>query len=180
MRAMPEVEDCWRVAGSEGYVLKVRVTDIPALEATIGALNRIRGVARTRTTVVLSTKWEGVMADTPEVPPGPTGGPATPPKVLPVAGHVHRRPAGDLALLTLVLWMFGLDFFSGLLFGLLLSMAVSYFALRFARDRLNEALAARSTGGARPRRTCAAGSAGSDARQLACVPAARRLRTSAL
>jgi Lrp/AsnC family leucine-responsive transcriptional regulator len=59
MRAMPEVEDCWRVAGAEGYVLKVRVPDIPALEATIGALNRIRGVARTRTTVVLSTKWEG-------------------------------------------------------------------------------------------------------------------------
>jgi Lrp/AsnC family transcriptional regulator, leucine-responsive regulatory protein len=59
LRALPEVQDCWRVAGSEGYVLKVRVTDIPALEATIGALNRIRGVARTRTTVVLSTKWEG-------------------------------------------------------------------------------------------------------------------------
>jgi Lrp/AsnC family leucine-responsive transcriptional regulator len=56
---LPQVEDCWRVAGSEGYVLKVRVTDIPALEATIVALNRIRGVARTRTTVVLSTKWEG-------------------------------------------------------------------------------------------------------------------------
>ncbi len=59
LRDLPEVQDCWRVAGSEGYVLKVRVTDIPALEATIGALNRIRGVARTRTTVVLSTKWEG-------------------------------------------------------------------------------------------------------------------------
>jgi Lrp/AsnC family leucine-responsive transcriptional regulator len=59
LRAMPEVEDCWRVAGSEGYVLKVRVTDIPALEAAISTLNRIRGVARTRTTVVLSTKWEG-------------------------------------------------------------------------------------------------------------------------
>jgi Lrp/AsnC family transcriptional regulator, leucine-responsive regulatory protein len=59
MRAMPELEDCWRVAGSEGYVLKVRVPDIPALENTISALNRIRGVARTRTTVVLSTKWEG-------------------------------------------------------------------------------------------------------------------------
>ncbi len=59
MWAMPEVEDCWRVAGSEGYVLKVRVTDIPALEAAINALNRIEGVARTRTTVVLSTKWEG-------------------------------------------------------------------------------------------------------------------------
>ena len=59
LRAMPEIEDCWRVAGSEGYVLKVRVSDIPALEATISALNRVRGVARTRTTVVLSTKWEG-------------------------------------------------------------------------------------------------------------------------
>jgi Lrp/AsnC family transcriptional regulator, leucine-responsive regulatory protein len=59
LRALPAVQDCWRVAGSEGYVLKVRVTDIPALEATISALNRIRGVARTRTTVVLSTKWEG-------------------------------------------------------------------------------------------------------------------------
>ena len=59
LREMPQVEDCWRVAGSEAYVLKVRVSDIPALEATISALNRIRGVARTRTTVVLSTKWEG-------------------------------------------------------------------------------------------------------------------------
>ena len=59
MREVPGIEDCWRVAGSEGYVLKVRVTDIPALEATVNALNRIRGVARTRTTVVLSTKWEG-------------------------------------------------------------------------------------------------------------------------
>jgi Lrp/AsnC family leucine-responsive transcriptional regulator len=56
---LPSVEDCWRVAGSEGYVLKVRVPDIRALEDTISALNRIRGVARTRTTVVLSTKWEG-------------------------------------------------------------------------------------------------------------------------
>ena len=59
MAQLPPVEDCWRVAGSEGYVLKVRVPDMQALEATIGALNRIRGVARTRTTVVLSTKWEG-------------------------------------------------------------------------------------------------------------------------
>jgi Lrp/AsnC family leucine-responsive transcriptional regulator len=40
-------------------VLKVRVPDIPSLEATISAVTRIRGVARTRTTVVLSTKWEG-------------------------------------------------------------------------------------------------------------------------
>jgi Lrp/AsnC family leucine-responsive transcriptional regulator len=59
LRAIPAIEDCWRVAGAEGYVLKARVRDIPALEATIDQLNRIRGVARTRTTVVLSTKWEG-------------------------------------------------------------------------------------------------------------------------
>ena len=59
MAQLSSVEDCWRVAGSEGYVLKVRVADIAALEHTISALNRIRGVARTRTTVVLSTKWEG-------------------------------------------------------------------------------------------------------------------------
>jgi Lrp/AsnC family leucine-responsive transcriptional regulator len=59
LRALPELEDCWRVAGTEDYVVKVRVPDMGALEATINAVNRIRGVARTRTTVVLSTKWEG-------------------------------------------------------------------------------------------------------------------------
>ena len=59
LRALPELEDCWRVAGTEDYVAKVRVADMAALEATINAMNRIRGVARTRTTVVLSTKWEG-------------------------------------------------------------------------------------------------------------------------
>ena len=59
LRGLPELEDCWRVAGTEDYVVKVRVADMAALEATINGINRIRGVARTRTTVVLSTKWEG-------------------------------------------------------------------------------------------------------------------------
>jgi Lrp/AsnC family transcriptional regulator, leucine-responsive regulatory protein len=59
LRAMPEIEDCWFVAGEETFVVKVRVLDVAALEQTIGALNRIRGVARTRTTVVLSTRFEG-------------------------------------------------------------------------------------------------------------------------
>jgi Lrp/AsnC family leucine-responsive transcriptional regulator len=59
LRTLPEIQDCWRVAGTEDYVIKVRVADMAALEATINAVNRIRGVARTRTTVVLSTKWEG-------------------------------------------------------------------------------------------------------------------------
>jgi hypothetical protein len=84
------------------------------------------------------------MADTPAVPAGPSGGPATPPKVAPWLIMYTVGRLGIWALLTLVLWMLGLDLFSGLLFGLLLSMVVSYFALRFARERLNEALAARS------------------------------------
>lgn len=56
---VPEVEDCWFVAGEESYVVKVRVPDVAALERMIGTLNSIRGVSRTRTTVVLSTKFEG-------------------------------------------------------------------------------------------------------------------------
>ena len=59
LRQMSEIQDCWRVAGTEDYVVKVRVADMAALESAINSMNRIRGVARTRTTVVLSTKWEG-------------------------------------------------------------------------------------------------------------------------
>ncbi|HZB48129.1 MAG TPA: Lrp/AsnC family transcriptional regulator [Mycobacteriales bacterium] len=59
VRGMSEIEDCWFVAGEETFVVKVRVPDVAALEQTIGALNRIRGVAHTRTTVVLSTRFEG-------------------------------------------------------------------------------------------------------------------------
>ena len=55
---LEEVEDCWFVAGDESFVLKVRVADVPSLERTLSRLRKIRGVARTRTTVVLSTKWE--------------------------------------------------------------------------------------------------------------------------
>lgn len=55
---LPVVEHCWFVAGEETFVLKVRVPDVVALEATIRDINRINGVARTRTTVVLSTKFE--------------------------------------------------------------------------------------------------------------------------
>jgi hypothetical protein len=84
------------------------------------------------------------MAEQSASPAGPSGGPATPPKVLPWLVLYTVGRLGIFALLTLVLWMADLDFFSGLLFGLLLSMPVSYFALRFARERLSEALAARS------------------------------------
>ena len=82
--------------------------------------------------------------ETPVTPADPSGGPATPPKVLPwLVLHTIGR-LGIFALLTLVLWMAGLDFFSGALFGLLLSMPIAYLALRPSRERLSEALVARS------------------------------------
>lgn len=59
LEAVPEVEDCWSVAGEEAFVVKVRVEDVDALERTLGALRRIPEVARTRTTVVLSNRVEG-------------------------------------------------------------------------------------------------------------------------
>ena len=59
LSGVPVIEDCWFVAGDEAFVVKVRVPDVDALEKTLGALRRIDGVARTRTTVVLSTRWEG-------------------------------------------------------------------------------------------------------------------------
>jgi hypothetical protein len=78
-------------------------------------------------------------------PSGPQGGPAAPPKVLPwLVMHTVGRLA-IWALLTLILWQLGLDFFSGMLFGLLLSMPVAYLLLRTSRERLTEALVARST-----------------------------------
>ena len=52
------IEACHSVAGDESYILKVRVSDPASLEAL---LQEIRAAAqvRTRTTVVLSTPWEG-------------------------------------------------------------------------------------------------------------------------
>ena len=64
---LEEVEDCWFVAGDESFLIKVRVAGMPELEATLSRLRRIRGVSRTRTTVVLSTKWENRAAGGPEL-----------------------------------------------------------------------------------------------------------------
>ena len=59
LEQVPEVEDCWFVAGDEAFLVKVRVRDVDALEQVLGALRRVPGVSRTRTTVVLSTRFEG-------------------------------------------------------------------------------------------------------------------------
>jgi Lrp/AsnC family transcriptional regulator, leucine-responsive regulatory protein len=55
----PEIESCYFLAGGESFLLQVRVPTITALEHLIVRINRIAGVASTRTTIALSTKWEG-------------------------------------------------------------------------------------------------------------------------
>lgn len=59
LAALPEVESCYAVAGDEAFVVKVRLATVDELERSLGRLRRIDGVARTRTTVVLSTRFEG-------------------------------------------------------------------------------------------------------------------------
>jgi len=58
LREIPEIESCWSVAGEESYILKVRVSAPADLE---DLLARIRAAANvsTRTTIVLSTPYEG-------------------------------------------------------------------------------------------------------------------------
>ncbi|SFK34042.1 DUF4229 domain-containing protein [Geodermatophilus ruber] len=86
------------------------------------------------------------MAEKPEkgVPAAPTGGPATPPRIAPWLVIYTVGRFAIAAALVLLLWWLGLEGFPGLLFGLLLSMPVSYLLLRPSRERLTEGLAARS------------------------------------
>jgi Lrp/AsnC family leucine-responsive transcriptional regulator len=59
LNGMAAIESCYFMAGEESFLLKARVGTIAELEHLIVRLNRTPGVARTRTTVALSTKWEG-------------------------------------------------------------------------------------------------------------------------
>jgi Lrp/AsnC family transcriptional regulator, leucine-responsive regulatory protein len=56
---LPEIESCYFLAGAESFLVMVRVPAIAELEQFIVRLNRIPGVTSTRTTIALSTKWEG-------------------------------------------------------------------------------------------------------------------------
>lgn len=80
----------------------------------------------------------------PGMPGAPTGGPATPPRIAPWLLIYTVGRLAVAAALVLLLWFLGLDFWSGALFGLLLSTPVSYLLLRPSRERLTEGLAARS------------------------------------
>ncbi|MGX7824176.1 Lrp/AsnC family transcriptional regulator [Actinokineospora sp. 24-640] len=59
LAGLAEIESCYRVAGDEAFVVKVRVATVDELERALNRLRRIAGVARTRSTVVLSTRFEG-------------------------------------------------------------------------------------------------------------------------
>lgn len=58
LRGQPEIESCYFMAGEESFLLTARVGTIAELEQLIMRLNRIAGVASTRTAIALSTKWE--------------------------------------------------------------------------------------------------------------------------
>lgn len=52
-----EIESCWSVAGSQAYVLKVRVAEPGDLETLLARIRAAANVS-TRTTIVLSTAFE--------------------------------------------------------------------------------------------------------------------------
>lgn len=52
-----EIESCWSVAGSQAYVLKVRVAEPADLETLLARIRAAANVS-TRTTIVLSTAFE--------------------------------------------------------------------------------------------------------------------------
>ena len=58
LRELPEVEACYFLAGPESFQLMARVGTIAELEQLVMRLSRTPGVASTRTTIALSTKWE--------------------------------------------------------------------------------------------------------------------------
>lgn len=53
-----EIESCWSVAGAASYVVKVRVPEPADLEDLLARIRAAAGVS-TRTTIVLSTPFEG-------------------------------------------------------------------------------------------------------------------------
>ncbi|MFX1521094.1 MAG: Lrp/AsnC family transcriptional regulator [Promethearchaeota archaeon] len=52
---MNDVLEVFNLAGDEDNLIKVKTKDIPTLEDLIGTINRLPGVGRTRTIIVLSS-----------------------------------------------------------------------------------------------------------------------------
>ena len=58
LSGITEIESCWSVAGDESYILKVRVAKPSDLEVLLARVRAAANVS-TRTTIVLSTPYEG-------------------------------------------------------------------------------------------------------------------------
>jgi len=58
LESLPAIEACYSVAGEESYILKVRVETPHALEDLLARIRSDANVS-TRTTIVLSTPYEG-------------------------------------------------------------------------------------------------------------------------
>jgi Lrp/AsnC family transcriptional regulator, leucine-responsive regulatory protein len=63
----PDVLEFHRIAGQDCYLVKVRSSTTKDLEHLLRRIRRIHGVARTRTTIVLSTELEKPSIDVPEL-----------------------------------------------------------------------------------------------------------------
>jgi Lrp/AsnC family leucine-responsive transcriptional regulator len=57
LAVVDQIEGCWSVAGSESYILKVRVAEPIDLEALLVRIRALANVS-TKTTIVLSTPFE--------------------------------------------------------------------------------------------------------------------------
>ena len=62
----PDVLEFHRVAGEDCYLIKIRTATNRDLERLLRRIRSIRGVARSRTTMVLSTELEKPTIDVPE------------------------------------------------------------------------------------------------------------------
>jgi Lrp/AsnC family transcriptional regulator, leucine-responsive regulatory protein len=63
----PDVLEFHRIAGEDCYLIKVRTTTNKGLEGLLRRVRSIHGVARTRTTIVLSTELEKPTIEVPAV-----------------------------------------------------------------------------------------------------------------
>lgn len=71
----PDVLEFHRVAGEDCYLIKIRTATNKDLEQILRRIRSIRGVARTRTTIVLSTELERPSVEVPEPTPEPEDAP---------------------------------------------------------------------------------------------------------
>lgn len=70
LAGLPEIESCHSVAGDENYILKIRVATPADLEALLARIRSAANVS-TRTTIVLSTPFDGRTPDLPQDSDGP-------------------------------------------------------------------------------------------------------------